>query len=232
MITLLKLLRWDFTLQFRHGFWLAALFVLLPWFVILLSISQEQARFILPALIFLDISICGPLFMAGVYFFEKREGSLQALVVTPVTAWQWLTSKLVTLTIMGITMSLVLVAVKRGLQAPWTYAFVAVVLVNLLFILTGFILAAPNDRFTDFFLYFALSFGIMEIPCLSFFGISHPLFWLLPTEPVLVLLRGAFDGISPAQFAGVAGVQLAWIAGAYIVSLWSFRRNIADRRGG
>ena len=231
MSTLFQLLRWDFTMQVRHGFWVAALFVLLPWVAVLLSVSQEQASFLLPALIFLDISVAGTLFMAGVYFFEKREGSLRALVVTPVRTWQWLTSKLVSLTVMGTVMCVVLVVVKKGIHAPWGYVLVAILCINVLFILFGFILAAPNDRFTNFFLYFALFFGVMEVPCLAFFGISHPLFWLLPTQPALVLLRGAFAGMPPARFAGVLGVQLAWIAIAYFVSLRSFHHHIADRRG-
>ena len=231
MSTLSQLLRWDFTLQVRHGFWVAAFFVLLPWVAVLLSVSQEQASFLLPALIFLDISIAGTLFMAGVYFFEKREGSLYALVVTPIRTWQWLTSKLVSLTVMGTVMCVVLVVIKKGIDAPWGYVLVAILCINVLFILFGFILAAPNERFTNFILCFALFFGVMEVPCLAFFGISHPLFWLLPTQPTLVLLRGAFDGMPPAHFAGVLGVQLAWIAIAYFVSLRSFHRHIADRRG-
>jgi len=180
--TLFQLLRWDFTMQVRHGFWVAALFVLLPWVAVLLSVSQEHASFLLPALIFLDISVAGTLFMAGVYFFEKREGSLRALVVTPVRTWQWLTSKLVSLTVMGTVMCLVLVVVKKGIHAPWGYVLVAILCINVLFILFGFILAAPNDRFTNFFLYFALFFGVMEVPLSGLLRHLSPTF-LAPADP-------------------------------------------------
>ena len=232
MSTLIQLLRWDFAMQLRHGFWVAAVFVLIPWAGVLLSVSQAQARFLLPAMIFLDISIAGTLFMAGVYFFEKREGSLYALAVTPVRTWQWLTSKLISLTVIGMVMCVVLVVIKQGIQVPWGYVLVATLCTNVLFILFGFILAAPSDRFTDFFMYFALFFGIMELPCLAFVDISLPLFWILPTQPTLVLLRGAFAGIPPAQFAGVLAVQLAWIALAFLLCLRSFHRNVAYRKGG
>ncbi|MCG8417483.1 MAG: ABC transporter permease [Proteobacteria bacterium] len=231
MSAFLQLLRWDFTMQLRHGLWVAAVFVLLPWVAVLLSVSQEQASFILPGLIFLDVSVAGMLFMAGVYFFEKREGSLHALVVTPIKTWQWLVSKLVSLTVMGMVMCVVLVVIKQGMHAPWGYLLVACLCINVLFILLGFVLAAPQDRFSNFFLYYALVFGVMEIPCLSFFDISHSLFWLLPTQPALVLLRGAFDGMAPAHFAGVVGIQLLWIALGYLLCLRLFHRNIADRRG-
>lgn len=232
MSTLARLLRWDFVMQVRHGFWVAAVFVLLPWAAVILSISPEQARFIIPALIFLDISIAGILFMGGVYFFEKREGSLQALVVTPLKTWQWLTSKLVTLTVMGTVMCVALVVLKLGIHAPWGYVLAATVGINVLFILIGFILAAPNERFTDFFLYFALVLGVLEIPALAFFNISHPAFWILPSQPALALLRGAFGGMPFGDFALIAGVEFGWVVLAFYLSLRSFRRYVADRRGG
>jgi fluoroquinolone transport system permease protein len=232
MSALAQLLRWDFTMQIRHGFWVAAVFVLLPWVAVILWISREQASFIIPALIFLDISIAGMLFMAGVYFFEKREGSLQALVVTPLKTWQWLTSKLITLTVMGTVMCIVLVAIKLGTHAPWGYVLVATLCINVLFVLIGFILAAPNERFTDFFLYYALVFGVLEIPCLAFFDISHPLFWILPSQPALALLRGAFGGMPPTQFAGILILQLAWVVFAFHLGLRLFHHNVAERGGG
>lgn len=228
---LLQLLRWDFTSQFRHGFWVAALFALVPWVAVTLSIAVDQARFIIPALIFADISIAGMLFMGGVYFFEKREGSLRALAVTPLETWQWLTSKLIALTVIGTTMCVVLVALRMGIRASWGYVLVAIVCVNTLFILIGFILAAPNERFTEFFLYYALALGVLEIPLLALFDVSHVSFWILPSQPALVLLRGAFDGMPPARFAGILGFQLAWIVVAFSLCLRSFRRHVADRRG-
>jgi len=231
MTGLVRLLRWDFVMQLRHGFWVAAVFVLVPWVAVTLSIAREQARFIMPAMIFADISIAGMLFMGGVYFFEKREGSLNALVVAPLETWQWLASKLISLTVIGTVMCVVLVALKLGIRAPWGYVLVAIVGINALFTLIGFILAAPNDRFTEFFLYYALALSVLEIPLLALFDVSHPSFWLLPSQPALVLLRGAFDGMPPARFVGVFGIELAWIVLAFSLCLRSFRRHVADRRG-
>lgn len=231
MSRLLHLLRWDFTMQLRHGFWVAAVFVLTPWVAVALSLTPDQARFVIPALIFTDIAVAGMLFMGGVYFFEKRERSLQAVTVTPVETWQWLTSKLVALTVLGTVMCVLLVAIRLGIGVPWAAVLVAIVSINVLFVLIGFLLAAPNERFPDFVLYFALVFGVLELPLLAFFGISHAAFWLLPSQPALVLLRGAFEPMPPVRFVGVFGVQLAWIAVAFALCLRSFRRHVADRRG-
>lgn len=226
---LLRVLRWDFTMQFRHGFWVAALFAVAPWVAVTLWIDVDQARFIIPAMIFADISIAGMLFMGGVYFFEKREGSLHALVVTPLETWQWLASKVISLTVIGTVMCVGLVVLRMGTRAPWASVLVAIVCINALFILIGFLLAAPNERFTEFFLYYALALSVLEIPLLTFFDVSHLLFWILPSQPALMLLRGAFDGMPPARFAGILGFQLAWIVLGFLLCVRSFRRHVADR---
>lgn len=230
MSTVARLVRWDLVTQLRHGFWVAAAFATLPWIGVLLAIDEAQSRALLPAIIFLDLSIIGPLFMAGVYFFEKREGSLRAITVSPVATWQWLTAKLVTLALCGVTVSVGLVLLELGLDAPWGAVLLATVLENLLFVLLGFILAAPTEAFGSFFLRFALFFGVAEIPALAFLGVEHPLYWLLPTQPTVVLLRGAFEGAPAGEMALAAAAQLAWIVAAFTLCLRLFERHVRGRR--
>ena len=109
---------------------------------------------------------------------------------------------------------------------------IACLCITALFVLIGFILAASKERFTDFFLYYVLAFGPLEVPALAFIGISHPLFWLLPSQPAVVLLRGAFGPMPLAEFATALAVQLAWIGVAFLVCLGAFQRFVADRRAG
>ena len=150
MSVVLRMLRWDMVMQYRNGFWLVAIFVMLPWAGLLLALTDDQARFILPALIFLDISIGGALFMAGVYFFEKREGSLYALSVTPIPTWHWLIAKLISLSAIGIVMCVVLTLIGAGIAVPWGQAAVAFLCINVLFTFIGFILAAQPPAMQSF----------------------------------------------------------------------------------
>lgn len=231
MSALAHLLRCDFAIQTRHGFWLAAAFALTPWVVILLLLSREQSTFLLPLLIFGEISTAGPLFMAGSYFFDKRDGSLQAISVTPIRTWQWIAAKLISLSAIGTAMCVTLVLVGAWDEVAWGRVLIGIVCVNLLYSQCGFILAAPCDRFTDYFLYYVPTFAILGIPALVFVDIEHPLFWILPTQPTLVLIRSAFDNTSFPRFVGVLAIQLVWIASAHALCLRAFRRNIADRKG-
>lgn len=232
MIGLTRLLWWDLVLQIRQGFWFAALFALLPGLGILLSISQTQADFILPAILFFDVSIAGTLFMAGVFFFEKRERSIYGLAVTPIQTWQWLASKLISLTLICMAMTLVLVVLKKGYAVSWGLLLIATVCGGVLFSLFGFILVVPFEKFLNFFTAFAPFFLVMELPGLIFFGIEHPLYWAIPTHSTLLLMRGAFGAVSMTTFWIALGVQLVWIAACFVGCLWAFHRYVVDRREG
>jgi fluoroquinolone transport system permease protein len=232
MTSLLSLLRWDLMRQVRHGFWLAAVFVMVPSMAVILSVSHKLALQFLPAFIFFELSVTGTLFIAAMFFFEKREGSLFAVAVTPVPTWQWLASKLVSLTLLGTVMSLALVALKLGLNAPWGKVLLASVCVNALCTLAGFLCAVPFDKFNDFFVAFAFMFLVLELPGLAFFGIHTPFFWLIPTQPTMEMLRHTFTGISWARFSVLLLLQFVWIAAAFALSLRAFRRFVSERKGG
>jgi len=232
MNSFFHLLRWDLTMQFRYGFWIAGIFATLPWAVILYYVPQSTAQKFLPACIFLDISVMGILFMAAIYFFEKREGSLLAVAITPIKTWQWLTSKLLTLGILGSTFCILLVAMRMGTKAAWGYILISAVCMNVLFILIGFLLASPFDKFNTFFVSFALGFGLMEIPALIFLDIYHPLYWIFPTQPTVAMLQGSFGDMTLGHFLRLLGIQLAWIAFGFWLSIKFYRRYVSQRMGG
>ncbi len=228
----IHMLRWDAVVQARSGFWIAGLVASLPWAAVLFSLSQKQADFVLPAMIFLDVSLIGTMFMAGVYFLEKNEGSLHALAITPMKTWEWLVSKLATLTFLATVMSVVLMVSKKGWSAPWGYALLAFVCVNVTFTMIGFLLASPFDRFTNFIVLNSLVFAILNLPSLAFFDIHTPLYWLLPSQPALLMLRGAFDGIPFTTFAGYFVIQLVWVGALFALCIRQFHRNVSQRLGG
>ena len=117
MKVLLQMLRWDVVMQMRYGFWIVAVLVVAPRIAGLLFVNDALARSLLPAAIFLDVSLTGVLFMAGVFFFEKREGTIFAMSVTPIHTFHWLASKVISLTaiVMGTCTALVLFSARFDL---------------------------------------------------------------------------------------------------------------------
>ena len=229
---LLNLLRLDFLVQFRSGFWFAGLLVTLPWIIVLSFLTTEQASYVLPAIIFLDVAIIGSMFMAGVYFLEKSERSLMAIVVTPIKTWQWLASKVLCLAVLGTVASLALILVKSSSQVNWLYAITGCFSANVLFTLIGFAIVAPFERFTSFIVLYSFLFAILNLPSLVLFGLDSPLYWVLPSQPSLTMLRGTFDGMGLARFLICFCVQCVWIFVAFWFCLNQFRRFVSNRKGG
>jgi fluoroquinolone transport system permease protein len=232
MNQVIRLVRWDVVMQMRNGFWIAGLIAMTPWLGILWPLSQSNSNFLYPYMIFLDISVTGTMFMAGIYFFEKRQGSLMALAVSPIRTWQWLLSKMLSLASIGVAMCCALVAAKKGIHAPWPQIIVACLVINMQFVLLGFLLAAPFQGFTSYLVANSLFFGIVNLPALSMFKITTPLYWLLPSQPALLALQTAFSGGSIGKLALYLGIQLAWTGLMFWLCLWSFHKFVSPRQGG
>lgn len=232
MMSWWQVVRWDLMMQYRAGFWVAGGISILPWVGVFLTLSRERAMFFLPAILFLEVAVAGTLFMAGLFFFERREGSILAYAVTPMPTWQWLLSKLLGLTLLSSLLCFVLVGVAFGLQAPWGMAIPVILCVCALFAMFGFLLASPFRHFTSFFVFYALFFAFINLPVLALFNVTTPLFWLLPSQPALVLLRGTFSQLSTTSFLLTFGLLLAWMGVAFALCLRFFRHFIAGRKGG
>ena len=84
---LLRTIVIDVRLQFRNGFYYASAFVAV---VLVLFLSQLRAVDLgpwWPAIILENLVINAFYFMAGLVLLEKGEGTLEALVVTPLRDW-------------------------------------------------------------------------------------------------------------------------------------------------
>ena len=83
----LAAMAWDFRLQWRYGFFLVgaivaatAVGVLLPF-----PVAAETYSFWLPVFVLGNLTVTTFYFVAGLVMFEKGEGTLEALVVTPIS---------------------------------------------------------------------------------------------------------------------------------------------------
>ena len=133
----LTLLRWDVVMQFRYGFWLSGLAITLTWVLLLRALSPAYLEIWLPCVLYFDIGILGLMFIAGVLFFEKRQGVLDALVVTPLRTEAWLASKVLSLTLLATTVAAAMVLATVGLRADWLRVVPFFALVAALFTLGG-----------------------------------------------------------------------------------------------
>jgi fluoroquinolone transport system permease protein len=164
------------------------------WSALFSQVNDLVAHYLLPVMLNIDLSVFGFFFMAGLLYLEKGEGVLAALVVTPLRGWHYLVAKLVTLTTIGLLVSLVVVVVVHREAVNWPVLVGALVLNSLFFTLASFILAVRYDAINEFIIPAVCLLGLAQLPFFDSFGIWHgwPLY-LLPFQASLLLVRGAFE---------------------------------------
>lgn len=232
MKAFLALLRWDLAMQYRYGFWIAGVGVTVMWTAVLRPLSPEYLEIWLPCVLYFDIGVIGLMFIAGMLFFEKRQGAIDALVVTPMRTSVWLTSKLLSLVLLATVVAGTLVLLTVGLHANWLRLVPSFALTAALFTLVGFLVAARFGSVSSFLAFFGLLGVPLGLPVFDYFGIwSHWVLWLNPAHPTLVLFRQAFRPGSGPELAAAALLTLFWTALAFQLSVRAFHRQVTWRRG-
>ncbi len=232
MKTFCHLLWWDFVLQFRQRFWLAGLVVTLVWIPLVSSLPPEHANRWVSALLFGDICIIGLMFIAGILFLEKRQGSIYAAMITPLPTSTWILSKVVSLTVLCTLISSTILFFKAG-ESDWLRVIVAVSLSASFYTLLGLIIASPFSRINNYFICLSLTLMITSIPIYWHLGIiDHFLLWALPSYPTMILLAGCLNNMPPSEFYKATGILLLWIFCAFHLSIKAFHHFISKRKEG
>lgn len=231
----------DVRLQFRNGFYYATIFVSV---IYALAISQLTGTFasdiatLLPVFV-LDSMVVGTFyFVAGLVLLEKGDGTLEALVVSPLKPWEYLASKVITLTALSLVQYLVVAVLFAGLNTGTLAFVVGVALASAMYILTGFISVVRYTSISDYlvpsipytaFLLLPLVTYVLDLgqgtTLLSYIILLHPL------EAPLRLLQAAFVPVEAWQIAYGLIYSTLWIFLLGRISLRSFARYVVAKAG-
>lgn len=232
---LLPTMRLDVLAQKRYGFYYAAVFVTLVWIPLLYPLPGEILNLAVPLVVFADLAVVGYYFIAGMVLFEKGEDTLSALVATPLRFREYLASKLATLTALAVVMSLVVALAGYGPGFNAALLLAGVVLTSLVTLLVGFITVSPFTSISSYLVPSSLALTVLGLPIFYFLGfLTHPVFYLLPTQGPMLLLGGAFDpGLLDAwQVAYALVYPVLWISGLAFLAQRAFDRYVVERKGG
>lgn len=232
MSCLLGMIRADLTLQWRYGFWYAGLFVALVWTGLFALIPAERVAWLVPVMLFVDLAGFGFFFIAGMVLFERDEGVLAALVASPLRGGEYLSSRLISLTLLALSVSLGSVVGVYAVSGAWALGLphppmliLGTLLTSLLIVLVGFIAVAPYENLSHFLLPASLLVTLLQLPLLDYFDIfPSRLWWLIPSQPALWFLEAGIRPVDGARLALGLLYSLAWIA-----LLWVWARRRFDR---
>lgn len=198
-----------------------------------LSPAAHDARAFPMAILFI-VGGSTMLYVVAMIILEKDDGTLDALVVSPLRPGEYLASKVLTLTLLacieGVLMTYGALAwIARSEPAPWPNGlfFVGMIALGVMHVLAGVIVAARYDRIMEAILPMGFVATVMQLPAFWYVGvISSRWVLLIPSGAPAMFLRGAFVPLSPWEWAYAVGGTALVIGGLARWSLVAFRVHI------
>jgi fluoroquinolone transport system permease protein len=232
-MSLPTMLRWDVDLQIRYGFYAVYAVVTVLFSAGLLLVPPGVRTDLLVLVLFGDPGFLGFYFVGALVLFEKNEGVLDALVTSPLSIRAYLTAKVVSLSAIALAGASVVTLVVHGTDFDLLWFLLGLGLTAGLFVLVGFAAVARFDSLNAYFLTAILYLLPLSLPLLDHLDIvSHPLFYLLPTQASLVLLGAAFEPTPTWELAYGVGYLLTASAVAWVLARRRFVRHVVRGEGG
>lgn len=232
MRRLLSTIQWDMRLQFRNGFYFAALFIAGMFIVLLWGRPEDSLRAALPVLLMNNLLINAFYFVAGLVLLEKGEGTLEAQIVSPLRPGEYLASKAITLTALSMVESLLIVLATFGTNFNIAVFIAGITLMALPMSYLGFIAVSRYDSLNEFLFPSFLMVLPLSIPMIYYFGaVDHWLFLLHPLQGPLIVLQAAFQPVESGLFGVGVATSLVWIWILYQLGLRAFHTFVIRKEG-
>ena len=232
MKRLLAAMWWDIQLQFRNGFYYATAFIVVVWIGIRSQLPAFDLGWLMPTLVSGNLILTTFYFVGGLMLLEKGEGTLEALIVTPLRITEYLASKVLTLTLLALVENVILVIVLYGTRVSILPLMVGLLLASALYVLTGFLVVARYDSINEYLLPSLLYTAVLSVPLLA--QLSTWTSWVIYLHPLqgpLLVMAAAFGPVDAALLLYGVLYSALWIV---LFAAWSqrrFRRFIVARAG-
>lgn len=215
--------RLDARLLLRHGVVVAVAVVTAVWSALLTALPAELARQLVAPALYLDAAIVGLLFVGGAVLIERRQGSLEALAVSPMRPSSYVASKVAMLTTLALAATLVIAGVAAPTLRPLPL-LAGVVLMSVPVLLVALGVAARAETITAYL--FALQPPLVPavLPLAMVAGWVPPwIGWLGPTTGPYRLLQAGTGG--PALSGGeLLGAVVLPVVTSVLLWPWVVRR--------
>ena len=230
MTRLLATMKTDVRVQYRNRLYSIGIFV---GAIIAIGLSQlanpDQLFVIVPVLMLIVVGGTTMLYVAAMIIFERDEGTMNALIASPLRTSEYLWSKIITLTVLATLEAIVMIG-GATLIMRWSDAvswpnipllLVGIVGIGVIYTLIGIILIVRYDKMTDFLLPMAFVAIVLQLPFLHFLGlVVHPVFLVIPTSAPTMLMQGAYVSLTPWQWVYASVYPAALIL---LLAMWAYR---------
>lgn len=204
MTTLVRLIGFEFKLQVKYGLFMAGILMSIMWLVVLSFFPASMMSVAVPLVLLMDLATMGYMFVAAMIYFEKGQGSIHALMITPISIKEYVISKITAILIYTLAVSFVVVqgiSILKGISPNYVYLVLSLMMTATVHMLFGILFAAKFDSFTNFLFPTGLIFMFLMMPMLDFINIDalaflKPFYYLWPSHGLILLLRGIYSPIN------------------------------------
>lgn len=212
----------DLIRQLRYQILGIAVAITVIYIGIFYFIPGASQDLVVQFLIFNDPVALGMLFTGAMYLFEKSENTLEAFAVTPLRAAEYLLSKVITFSLLGLSASLAMAFAAWGWDFAKVPLIIGISLTASLFTMLGFVIVVGTRSFNEYVIKIGIWMIPVALPLLDFFGIYRSYcFYLIPVQPTLLLLNASRTDIAPWQMIYSIGYLIVWNILAF---QWALKR--------
>lgn len=200
MTSLPTLVKGEFQRLNKYNLFTANFVVLLFWLLLAYFLEGEALLQFIPLIFFMDSIMMTILLVGATLFYEKKEHTINSIMVTPVTEDEYLLSKIIVNAINSlITVAFISIAVYIIKEVTFNYLLVipAVITVTVLHTIIGIRLSYSAKDFTSHLINYMLYVFIFVMPPMfALLGVIGEqvarFFILLPPEASSILINAAF----------------------------------------
>lgn len=223
----------DLKQQYRYGFFVVAAFTMAVIVFMLSQFDQHASLTFIPLFILFNMMLGTFYFIAGMVLFEKGEGVLQGLVVTPLRVEEYLGSKVLTLTALALVENIVIVTLIFGTGYNVPLLIAGTILLAFIYLLIGFVVVSRYSSITEYLMPSAAILAALLLPVVDYLKIFEtPIMYLHPMQAPLLLMKAAFVPVEAWQLAYGVIYSLVVIAVAFVLSRRAFNKHIVNKEGG
>lgn len=230
MNRLFAAMKTDVMVQTRNNLYTIGIAVaLLSGFIVSRISTAAALPTMIPIIMLFVVGGSTLLYVAGLIIFEKDEGTLNALIVSPLRRSEYLWSKIISLSFLATLESVLLIGLSIFLisRSEEISAFnipillLGIITMAVLYTLLGIVLIVRFRQITDFLVPVLVVAIVLQAPFLYFAGlIDNPLFLIIPTSAPTMLMQGAWLNLEVWQWVYALGYSALQVI---VLCIWAFR---------
>lgn len=214
-----NLLIWDMRFQARYGFYLLYGFLTLFYAVVLLAFPVAWRGKAAAMLIFSDPAAMGLFFMGAIVLLEKSQRVTAFFAVTPLKAFEYVCSKVLSLNAIALVVAGVLAIASKSSSLP--AVLLGTFLAGTMFTLCGIIVATRINSLNQFILATVPVEIAGFVPAiLHLFGVTTGAFGLYPANACMALVAGSGASLPGILITVMAISVLFVITCQSVLKMW------------